>query len=390
VNASRAVGLVAKREFVTRLRSRALLFSTLLIIAMLAVYVVLFTFIGKGKPVTVGLVGQSTGISAQLTAAAAKLGKDVTTSTVNDEADGDKQVRDGKLDVLVSGSLSSPTVTVKSTVDGTVQAVLEQLVRGQALQAVLAQNGISPGVLAATQSVNLKVTQLEPPDPEQGQRVALSLITGIVLVFSITSFGGLVAQGVVEEKSSRVVEILLATIRPWQLLFGKVLGIGVVGLLQVVLIGVVGYVLATTSGLFSLPTVALSTVAGALVWYLLGYFLYASLMAAGGSLVSRQEELQSAITPVTLLPVIGYVVGINLLIPNPTNTVSTVMSMIPLFTPTLMPSRIALGVAPTWQIAVAILLLLATIALFTWLGGRIYRNAVLHTGARVKLRDALR
>jgi ABC-2 type transport system permease protein len=390
VTTSRVIGLVAGREFNTRVRSKSFLISTLLILAVMAVYVVLFTVIGKGSTAKIGLTGQATAMSQPLSAAAGHLGKNVQISTIDNQQDGEQQVRAGKLDVLVEGPLGAPTVVVKSTLDPVLQGALEQLVRAQAIQGALAQAQLPPTALNAAQSATVKVSALEPPDPDQGPRIALSLITGVVLVISIITFGAAVAQGVVEEKSSRVVEILLATIRPWQLLAGKVLGIGVVGLIQVVVIAGVGLILAKTSGVVDVPTVAFGTVLGALGWYVLGFFLYAALLGAAGSLVSRQEELQSAVTPVTLLPTVGFVVGVNLLLPNPTNTVSTVLSMVPLFTPTLMPARIALGVAPAWQIGLAVVLMIAAIAVVTWLAGRIYRNAVLQTGGRVRLLDALK
>ncbi|MFC0547104.1 ABC transporter permease [Kutzneria chonburiensis] len=387
---SRVIGLVAGREFTTRLRSKSFVIGTLAILAVMAVYVVLFTVIGKGATAKIGLTGQATAMSQPLAAAAEHLGKTVQISTVDNEAAGVQQVRDGKLDLLVKGPLGAPTAVFKSTVDPALQNALEQLVRAQALQGVLAQAQLPPSALNAYQNAKVTLDQLEPPDPDQGPRIALSLITGVVLVISIITFGTAVAQGVVEEKSSRVVEILLATIRPWQLLAGKVLGIGVVGLIQVLIIAGVGLVLARTSGVVDVPTVAFSTVLGALGWYVLGFFLYAALLGAAGSLVSRQEELQSAVTPVTLLPTVGFVVGLNLLLPNPNNTVSTVLSFIPLWAPTLMPARIALGVAPPWQVALAVALMIVSILVVTWLAGRIYRNAVLQTGGRVKLLDALR
>jgi len=390
VTTSRVIGLVAGREFTTRLRSKSFVISTVLILAVLAAYVVLFTFIGKQSAAKIGLTGQATAMSQPLSAAAAKLGRQVQISTVDNEDDGVQQVRAGKLDVLVEGPLGAPTAVVKSTLDPVFQNVIEQLVRAQAIQAVLAQAQLPPTALNAAQSATVKVSALEPPDPEQGQRIALSLVTGVVLVFSIMAFGTAVAQGVVEEKSSRVVEILLATIRPWQLLAGKIIGIGVVGLIQVAVIAAAGLTLANTTGVFTLPTVAFGTILGALGWYILGFFLYAALLAAAGSLVSRQEELQSAITPISILPTIAFVVGVNLLIPNPTNTISTVLSLFPLFTPTLMPARIALGVAPAWQVVLAVVLMIAAILVVTWLAARIYRNAVLQTGARVRVLDALR
>jgi ABC-2 type transport system permease protein len=389
-NATRTIRLVAKREFTTRVRGKSFLISTVLIIALLAGYVLLFSFLAKSNAVKIGLGGQSTGIAAELKAVTDRLGKPIETSTVTEQSDGEQQVRDGRIDVLVTGALDAPKVTVKSTLDPVVQSALTELVRQQAIKGVLASNGLKPNALDSAENVAVRPAVLAPEDPELGQRTVLAYIVGFVLFFSIQMFGVAVAQGVVEEKSSRVVEILLATIRPWQLLVGKVIGIGTAGLVQVAAIAVAGVALAKGSGMLTLPDLAAGSIAGALVWYVLGFFLYATLLAAAGSLVSRQEELQSAITPITMLPVLGFVVGINLMIPNPENTTSTILSLIPFFTPTLMPGRIALGVAPPWQVALSVVLMLAAIALFTWLGGRIYRNAVLRTGARVKLWDALR
>jgi ABC-2 type transport system permease protein len=390
VTTTRVIGLVAGREFTTRLRSKSFVISTVLILALLGVYVVLFTFIAKESATKIGLNGQATAMSQPLAAAAAKLGKQVQISTVDNDEDGKQQVRDGKLDVLVDGPLGSPNAIVKSTLDPVLQNALEQLVRGQAIQGLIAQSQLPPATVSQAQNAHVNVMVQQAPDPEQGQRIALSLVTGVVLMISIMTFGTAVAQGVVEEKSSRVVEILLATIRPWQLLAGKVLGIGVVGLIQVAIIAAAGLTLANTTGAFTLPTVAFGAILGALGWYVLGFFLYAALMAAAGSLVSRQEELQSAITPISILPSLAFVVGLNLLIPNPTNTISTVLSLFPLFTPTLMPARIAMGVAPVWQVVLAVVLMIAAIVVVTWLAGRIYRNAVLQTGGRVRVLDALR
>jgi ABC-2 type transport system permease protein len=118
----------------------------------------------------------------------------------------------------------------------------------------------------------------------------------------------------------------------------------------------------------------------------LGFFLYATIFAAAGSLVSRQEEAQSVLTPVTLVLAVGFLVGLNLMLQGPTGRATTVLSLIPLVSPVLMPSRIAEG----WQIGLSIVLTLAIVTLFTWLGAKVYQNAVLRTGSRVRLRDALR
>jgi ABC-2 type transport system permease protein len=126
------------------------------------------------------------------------------------------------------------------------------------------------------------------------------------------------------------------------------------------------------------------------VWYLLGFFLYASLYAAVGSTVSRQEELQSVVAPMIFLLLIPFVLTLNLLPSDPRNGVATVLSFIPFFSQTVMPARYALGVASLWEVLVAAGLAVVAIVVVVRIAGRIYQNSVLRTGARVSLREALK
>jgi ABC-2 type transport system permease protein len=200
-----------------------------------------------------------------------------------------------------------------------------------------------------------------------------------------------VAQGVVEEKTSRVVELLLSTIRSWQLMAGKVLGIGLVGLAQLATLLVAGAVVGLATGVLSLPgSVAVGIVLWSIAWYLLGFFLYALLFAAAGALVSRQEDVGAVSMPLMMLIIVPYVVGISTLPANPDSPLVGWLSVIPLFSPTLMPMRLAMGVAPAWEAILAVVLTAALIAALVGLTGRVYRNAVMRVGARVRLRDALR
>ena len=187
-----------------------------------------------------------------------------------------------------------------------------------------------------------------------------------------------------------VVELLLSTLRPWQLLLGKVLGLGAVGLLQLLIISGVGLAASTWLGVLDIGGIALGTLAVGLGWYLIGILLYATVYAAVGSLVSRQEEVNGVIAPLTMTIVMAFVVSINLMLADPDSTLVAVLSMLPPFAPILMPARIAVGNAALWQVATATILALLAILALTWLAGRIYSTAVLRTGARVRLRDALR
>jgi ABC-2 type transport system permease protein len=387
-----AVRLVAKRELNTRLRTKSFVIGTAVILVVFAGYFLLqATLLGDAGRSKIGLSGQATGISDQLKTAAQQLGRDVETITVTSPAEGRKQVEKGDLDALLSGSASDLQVLVKSDLDKQLHAALNSIAQQQVLNAKLLEAGLdAPQVLNAISTATVKVTSITPPDPERDQRLVIGLVMVFLLYLSITTYGTLVAQGIVEEKSSRVVEILLSTLRPWQLMLGKVLGLGLTGLIQLVILACAGLGMATATGTLTLSGVATSTVLWGLLWYVLGFFLYASIFAGTGSLVSRQEDVQSVVTPVMMVLIGGFVVGLSLLQQSPGGTATTVLSLIPLLSPVLMPGRIAAGSVSDLQVGLSIVITLAAIALFTWLGGRIYHNAVLRMGSRVRLREALR
>ncbi|MGH3466435.1 MAG: ABC transporter permease [Thermocrispum sp.] len=393
VRARTAIRLVAQRELNTRLRTKSFAIGTAVIIAVIAAYLLLQASIfGDAERSDVGLSGQASNLAAPLEAAGEALQIEVHTSVVTDDAQARAKLEADELDAVVSGNPAELTVLVRTELDPKLRAALTGISQQQVLAGELAKVGVADpaAVLAQANQADVRVDPLDPAGQEQAQRLGIGLIMVFLLFMAISSYGALVAQGVVEEKSSRVVEILLATVRPWQLLLGKVIGLGIVGLVQMVIIAGVGLLMATASGVVTLSGVAIGTLAWGVLWYLLGFLLYATIFAAAGSLVSRQEDTQSVLTPVTMVLTIGFVVGLNLMIQNPDSTASAVLSHVPLLSPILMPGRITAGDVAAWEIALSIGLTLATVALFTWLGGRVYANAVLRTGSRMKLTDALR
>ena len=387
-----SIRLVAGRELNTRLRTRSFVLGTAVILAVLIGFFALqSTLLSGAQTSTIGLSGQATSISKALEQRASQLGVEIETRPVTGPANGRELVSSGEIDVLVSGSVADMNVLVESDLDQQVRALLTGIAQSEVLRAKLAELGADPAaVLGNVNSTALDVSVIEQPDPQESQRKAIGMIMVVLMFMGIMIYGNLVTQGVVEEKSSRVVEILLATVRPWHMMLGKVLGLGLVGLIQLAIIGTAGLVMASATGVLTISGAATGTLLWGLVWYVLGFFMYATIFAAAGSLVSRQEDVQSVVTPVTMVLAIGYVVGFNLILQDPEGTATTALSLIPLFSPIMMPGRIAVGVAPAWHIGLAILLTIGAIALFTWIGSKIYRNAVLHTGGRVKLTEALR
>lgn len=296
---STAVRLVAQRELNTRLRTRGFLIGTLVILAAIAGYLLLQISVFSGmSTTTVGLTGQATAIAQPLRQAADHIGMDVETRQIADRAEGRAQVSAGELDALVSGSVADLRVLVKSDLDEQLRGLLDGISQQQVLQAKLLEAGMSPQqVLGEVGSTRVEVSSVERPDPERGQRVVVAMVLMFLLYMGITTYGTMVAQGIVEEKSSRVVEILLSTVRPWHLLLGKVIGLGLVGLVQLAVLGVAGLAMASVTGALTITGIATGTLLWGLLWYVLGFFLYATVFAGAGSLVSRQEDMQTVLMP---------------------------------------------------------------------------------------------
>jgi ABC-2 type transport system permease protein len=354
-------------------------------------YVVLQTRVlnTRTSVTTLGFVGPAQVLAQPLKEAACGLGQ-ITIQRVASQAAGESRVRAGHLDVLISGSPISPQVLVKSQLNATLQAALTGLVKQEALAAQLAAHGLNPQVVAAAVAgATIHVHILTPASPRSRQQAIVGVIVAIVLFISLQIYGIQVGQGVAEEKESRIVEILLATIRPGQLLAGKVVGIGLVGLLQLAIVGAVGLLLIARTHVVTIPALGAGVIAGGLLWFVLGFTLYAILFAAAGSLVSRVQEVQLASLPIVMALAVAYLASLVVVLPDPNSLASTVLSLVPFLAPVAMPARMAAS-APAWQVALAVALTLVAVGAATWLASRIYANSVLRTGARVGFGEALR
>ncbi len=384
-SSARLVRLVAGREVAVRVRDKTFLISSavlvLLVLGGLAFQVALGT---QATRTRVGVVGDPS-VGPALVQQGDALGVDVTVVPLGDEDEARRQVRDGDVDGAVLGATTDrPQLLVDRSADPQLQTVVQGAVSSVALQRQLATAGVD---LVSLPQVG--VTALDPQEEDSGQRTVVAMV-GVVLLYGLLIlFGQFVAQGVVEEKSSRVVEVLLATLRPWQLLAGKILGLGVLGLAQITVIAVVGGVGASVSGVVDVPGALATTIVSVLGWFVLGYAFYASVFATAASLVSRQEDLGAVLTPTTLLLVAAFVIAIQAG-SDPTSGLATVTSFVPGLSPLVMPVRAAAGEAAWWEVLAAALLMLVAIALVVRLGGRVYAGAVLRTSGRTKLREALR
>jgi ABC-2 type transport system permease protein len=386
VSLTRATWLVARRELVERIRSRAFQISTLVTVLIVAAVGIVAGVVGGDgtKDYSVGAVGPE---ALAVAGAARELGPaldvELTVERERSAAAARAGVRDESLDAaIVDGEL----VTLRDPPDELAQ-VLQAGARQVRAAAALRSEGISgPEARRVLDPPPLRGVALEGDD-DGGQGIAF--VASLVLYLQLVFYGIAVASGVVEEKSSRVIEVLLSTVQPRAILAGKILGIGAVGLLQLALIAVVGLAVASASGAIEFDTADLGTLAVVLVWFLFGYLLWSALYAIAGVMVSRQEDLQSSTTVLTILLVIGYLLAFPA-IDDPDGTLAVVTSLVPLFSPIIMPLRVALGEAGAAEIALSLVLLAAAIAVLVPFGARIYEGSVLRMGRPMKLRETLR
>jgi ABC-2 type transport system permease protein len=388
------VRLITAREITIMLRSKTVRFVTALILLVIAATVVILTILTAtgGSATSVGITRSETSFAAPLQASAAALEDKVTIRSVPSQAAGRAQVANGSLDALLIENNNRLEVIVEHSIDPGLHRTLSSLARQLRLdQQIRALGGNPATVNQKVTAAGVAVEVLSPPRHYDIAAIVLGSSAGVLIYISLMIQGQRVAQGVVEEKSSRVVELLLSTVRPWQLMAGKVAGIGLVGLAQILLFGMAGVALASGLGLLHISiSAAVGTVVWLVVWYLLGFVLYAFALAAAGALVSRQEDAGAVVMPVLVPVIAGYILGISILPGHPGSRLCEILSIIPVFSPTLMPMRLAMGSVPYWQTIVSILLAAAAIPLLAGLAGKIYGNAVLRTGARVTLRQALR
>ena len=285
--------------------------------------------------------------------------------------------------------MSPGEIVFDQRTDERVLALANYAVVGLRQAQLMDTHGIPPADFVAAATPPEAITL--DPESEADQAAFFIANIGVILVFmGIVMFGNTVLTGVVEEKQSRVVEVVLSTIRARDLLMGKVLGIGLLGILQLVIFVGVGLVAALAMGRFELPATTPGAVAMLALWFVLGYAMYATAFGFTGALASRTEEASNASMPVTMVAVLAYIVSLIVVTEDPSGTVATILTFLPPSAPMVVPLRAALDAIPLWQIPIAIALTLATIYALFVVGGRVYSGAVLQMGARMKLRDAWR
>jgi ABC-2 type transport system permease protein len=375
--------LVARREFVERARDRTFLISNLVILLILiGASIGPLLFGGGDEPYRIGAVGPE----AEALLAAAEDGQEtfdvnLRVSEVPDRAAAEAAVADEELDAALDGP---GTVLVRDDLPTQVEALLTVTAQGLALDSALADAGVPPEAraeLAAPAGLDVQ-TVADEDRPVLGPPVFIAAGASVLLYGLLLILGQFIAQGIVEEKASRVVEVLLSAIRPTQLLGGKVLGLGALGFLQLLVLAVVGVGATLVTGVLELPPGSATAIALALGWFVLGYAQYASLFAVTGSVVSRVEELQG-ILMLAYVPAFVAFFAAQAALNDPTGTISRVTALLPFTAPLVQPIRVAAGVAPAWEPVAAAAIGVATAVALVPVAARFYTGGVLEVHRRI-------
>lgn len=392
----RPVLLVMGREIRQRFRSKAFAVTTVgLVLVVLAIGILTRVLSGDDDPTrydyaVAGVAPDGFGDAVQ--AAASVLGIELRAVDDGRSIASDRiepMLRDGTADAVVDAT-DRQLVTVDDPHDDLAQA-LDLAWRSASARAAAVDAGLEGSALDAVlapPTLDARALDSDQQDDEDPVAVLAGTVVAILLFISINAFGGMVLTGVVEEKSTGVVEVLLAHVRAHELLIGKVLGIATVALTQFAAALAAGVVSLRVSGR-TVPGDVWLALPSALGWFLVGFVLYSTLFALAGSFVSRQEDAQGAAAPITMVMTAAYLAVFSLG-NEPSSLAARIVSVIPPFAPLLMPLRIATGSASVLEIVAAAALLLGGTYGMLRLAGAVYGRTLLHRGSRLRWREALR
>jgi ABC-2 type transport system permease protein len=390
----RSVWLVARREIIERGRSRgfvlSVLFTTVLVIGSFLLPTILF---GDDEATRIGMVEpQPPGLTLAITTTAAQLDQEVEVVPFPDAATAEAALLDGSVAAVVEvpADLSGPgAIRFDEESDQFVTQLVTASVVALRTEAVLTEAGVSEAELLAAQQ-SPSVDALDPQTDADAARFLFANIGAVLILVGIFSFGFTVLTGVVEEKQSRVVEVVLSTVRARDLLMGKVLGIGILGLLQLIVFVVAALGAAAFTGSFELPETTPTASVLLAIWFVLGYALYSTALGFLGALASRLEEASNASTPVTMIAMVSYFVAIFSVINDPSGLVAQVATYLPPSAPFVVPLRAAFDAIGPIEIVLSMAVTVVGIWVLFAIGARVYAGAVLQTVGRMKIRDAWR
>jgi ABC-2 type transport system permease protein len=404
------VWLIAKREYLERIRTKAFVISTILIPLLMGGGIVgsilagskvkstsHITIVSQDQQLATDLQAElQNGKDSRMTVDVISPGNSATRATL-DSMLADKQI-DGYLWITPATSSDerpSFAFTPRSAGDIGTKETITSALRTVLMRERLGHQGmVASDVDALMQPVKVDTTQAGKNADTVSSFVAVYVLF-FLMYMVILLYGMNVARSIIEEKTSRVFEVLLSTIKPEEMMAGKVIGVGAVGLTQVAVWLATAVILTSTSLIASMAggnihvSLNASQVIFFVVYFLLGYLLYSSIAAALGAMVNSEQELQQ-LNMILVMPLAACMFALSIVIPNPDGALARVISLIPFCSPLIMYLRISLGHPSAKEIALSIALMIATIYAILWVASRIYRVGILMYGKKPNLPEILR
>lgn len=383
------VWTVARREIEEKLQDRGFIIFTVFMLLLVAAGAAVGVLMSepRAQEYTVGVAGEgSEKLGANISEQARSFSAEVGVERFESAQAAQQAVREGDLDGAVIGQ-GAGKLLAEGEPAPNLAALLQSSAQITAAENALRAEGVDVSTSeTAAEPAPLSVTDVSADEEGAGPGAAVA-VGGIgILCFTVFLYGAWIANGVVEEKSSRVVEVVLSSIKPSHLLAGKILGIGVLGLGQLTLLAGLGYVAALVAGL-ELSAPVFGAVGMTLLWFIMGFVFYSCMFAIAGSIVSRHEDLQYTQLPIMGIIFACYAVAFSQM-GDPGSLLARVLSFFPPLAPMLMPLRAGFGQVAVVEVVVAALIMIASTVGLVALAGRLYSGSILSFGSRVKLREA--
>ncbi|HSI67584.1 MAG TPA: ABC transporter permease [Planococcus sp. (in: firmicutes)] len=399
--------IIFKQAFLTKARTKSFIITTIIVAAGFFLMANLPNIIGAfqgddGEGQVLHVLSESEELTGQLQVQLEESGTIQAMPTDLSEEELRQGISEGTVESYLVLEPENPIV-VRYVSDsasefGSVQEI-ENAVNAMQTSQAAGELGLEAGeaasLFAPADFQRESVSESLKTEEELSQARGLVYILILLIYVAVIYYPNMIAMEVANEKSSRVMEILISSVSPVKHMFAKIAGIGTLGILQMMIFGLSGYLAITTSGtdmtqgffsVFGFSEVKISTFLFAILFFLLGYFLYAVLAALLGSLVSRTEDVQQLMLPMMLLIIISSFIAFSG-ISMPQATFVTVASYIPFFAPLVMFLRVGMLDLPLWEPLLSIAIMLATIGVLGWFGARVYRGGVLMYGSSQSLKD---
>ncbi|WP_153731890.1 ABC transporter permease [Sporosarcina obsidiansis] len=404
--------IIFKQSFVTKAKTKSFFITTLIMVAGIFLFAnlpslfnVADKFIGNDEEKAIPVLDQSGVLLKRLQGQLQRSEESITVELAEESKKQlQQQVKDEEIESFIELDLdASQTIQASYTTGSLVDSYLPSTLHDalQAIQTELKAEELSLSgeqvatLFAPIQFEKQNISPSAKSEDELNQARVLVYVLMFVIYFAVIIYSSMIATEVATEKSSRVMEILISSVSPVKHMFAKVIGIGSLGIVQILIYGVAGFIAYQISSMgeendlsafFSLKDLQISTLVYAIIFFLLGYFLYATLAALLGSLVSRTEDVQQMIMPMSLLVVAAFIIAASGL-GNPELGYLKIASFIPFFAPLVMFLRVGMLDLPLWEPLLSIAIMIVTIIVLGWFGAKVYRGGVLMYGPSRSLKD---